>query len=128
MEEKVEGRIEGYCQIYEQVYKRVSKTNPENAREIALKILEEVSKDFRSEQINQSRDKGNTVDSDKRNNDFPATNKQREALHKFGVKRIPESLPMKEASEVLNKLISFSRENDRPAIGKAIGELNRVWM
>ena len=129
MEGKIEERIEGYCQTFEQIYKRVSKTNPENAREIAMKIFEEIAKDLRSEQINQSRNSGNNVKQNNNNNNMsPATYKQREAMHKFGVKKIPENLSMKEASEILNRLIGLSKENDRTAIGRTVEELNRKWL
>ena len=51
-----------------------------------------------------------------RNDEKLATKKQREAIHKFGVQKIPKDLSRKEASEILNELIGYSKENGREAI------------
>jgi len=48
-------KVDFYCQLFETVYERVSKVCPEGAREVALKIIEEIAKDIRSEQARQSK-------------------------------------------------------------------------
>ena len=50
--------------------------------------------------------------------------KQRQALHKFGIQNVPEELTSKEASEVLDMLISLSKERNSEAINKMVEELN----
>ena len=127
MEKKFEERIEFYCQIFEQTHNRVSRTYPENAREIALKIFEEIAKDLRSEQIAESRKMENKAEQKKEGNDSLATKRQREASHKFGVKKVPENLTMEEASKILNRLINLSKYNDRTAIDRVVEEQNRDW-
>lgn len=126
MEKKIEESIEVYCQIYERIHQRVLESNHENAEGVTLKIFSEVARDLKDEIIIQKDDeKPQTTD---RNEERLATKRQREALHKFGVKRIPEGLSLREASAILNKLISLSRANDRYGISKAVEELNRDWM
>jgi hypothetical protein len=56
-----------------------------------------------------------------------ATKKQREALHKFGIKDIPENLSKKEASEILDRLVGFSKDGDSESIAKFVEELNAKW-
>ena len=115
----LEERIELYCRIYEQIYQRISKINLENSGEVALRIFTEVSKNLRREaEVRRKSD---------RNDEELATKKQREAIHKFGVQKIPKSLSKKEASEVLNELIGYSKENDRDAISRFVQELNQRW-
>jgi len=123
MEGKVEEKIELYCRIYEQIYRRVSKLNTGNAEDIALKILDEVARELKDRAFQKS---GKNTQANEREEKL-ATKKQKEALHKFGVKRIPENLSMKEASRVLNKLVSLSKRNNRSALNKAVDELNREW-
>ena len=115
----LEARIGLYCQIYEEVHKRVSGLNFENAGEIAGKIFEQIAKDLRRQKF-QPKERN-------KQNQRLATEKQKEALHKFGVKKIPENLSMREASKVLNRLISLSKENDRASLDRAVGELNKDW-
>jgi hypothetical protein len=122
MEESIEERIEFYFRIYERIYQRISRSNLENAKDVALKVFEEVAKDLRAEQFNRSRAKGGKA------GEKPATEKQREALQKFGVKKVPENLSMREASKALNILINLSKEKDRTAIEKAVEELNQNWV
>jgi len=56
-----------------------------------------------------------------------ATLKQREALHKFGIKQIPRDLTEEEASEALDLLISFSKAGDKESVTRIAEELNRRW-
>ncbi len=56
-----------------------------------------------------------------------ATDKQRHALHKFGIERIPENLGIKEAGEILNILVCHSKEGDHEAIADLIGKFNKEW-
>ena len=126
MEEKIEEKIELYCKIYEELHERVSESNLENAGEIALRMFEEIAKDLRSEQIARWRSEGK-ISGDARSNEELATQRQREALERFGIKKIPENLSIREASAILNKLNNLSREQDREAIDRVIEELNRDW-
>jgi hypothetical protein len=125
MEIKVDERIGLYCEIFHELYERVSKVNPEHAVEIALGIFEEIAKDLRTEQIAQWRIKRKSDENAE--SDARATAKQREALHKFGVKQIPEDLSKGEASEALDLLISFSKAGDSESIARIVKELNRRW-
>lgn len=118
----MEKKVESYCELFRAVYERVSKVCPEGAKDVALKIVEEIAKDLRTEAI-QSKAKSEEVSV----SEELATKKQREALHKFGVKRIPENLSLKEASEILDRLIGFSKEGDSESIAETVGELNRKW-
>jgi signal recognition particle GTPase len=121
-ERKIEDKIVFYCDVFKAVYESVSKVCPEGAREVALKIIEEIAKDIRSEQASQSKVEESSVTSDEL-----ATKKQREALHKFGIKDIPENLSKKEASEILDKLVGFSKDGDTQSIAKFVEELNAKW-
>lgn len=114
MEKEIEEKIELYSKIYEEIWKRIS--NIENAKELSLKILEEIAKDLRSERIDKK--KG----SNKENNQ--ATKKQRGALKRFGLKNIPENFSKKEASDILNRLIGLSKD-EKASLSRAIEELNK---
>jgi len=117
-----ENKVNFYCELFKAVYERVSKVYPEGAREVALKIIEEIAKDIRSEQARQSRVEESSVTSDEL-----ATKKQREALHRFGIKDIPENLSKQEASEILDRLVGFSKDGDSESIAKFVEELNAKW-
>ena len=121
----LEEKIELYCRIYEQVYQRISKLNLENADEVALRIFVEVSKNLERETEVKQRSRERQTPN--RNDKEMATKKQREAIHKFGVQKIPKDLSKKEASEILNELIGYSKENDREAIASFVQELNQRW-
>jgi signal recognition particle GTPase len=121
-EKRIEDKIGFYCDVFKGVYERVSKVCPEGAREVALKIIEEIAKDIRSEQARQSKVEESSVASDEL-----ATKKQREALHKFGIKDVPENLSKKEASEILDRLVGFSKDGDSESIAKFVEELNAKW-
>ena len=123
MEMKINERIGFYFEIFNELYQRVSKANSERAVEIALGMLEEIAKDLRAEQIARWRMKGRGESSRKL-----ATEKQKEALNRFGVKRIPEDLSKEEASEALDLLISFSKEGDSESTSRIVEELNRRWI
>jgi hypothetical protein len=125
MEIKIDERIGLYCEIFHELYDRISKVIPEHAVEISLAIFQEIAKDFRSEQIAELRMKRRVKETTE--TEELATTKQREALHKFGVKQIPEDLSKEEASEVLDLLISFSKAGDSESITRIIDELNRRW-
>jgi hypothetical protein len=79
---------------------------------------------LRTEQIAQWRVKAK---SERAEIEELATTKQREALHKFGVKHIPENLSKEKASEALDLLITFSKAGDSVSIARIIKELNRRW-
>jgi hypothetical protein len=125
MEINIDERIGLYCEIFHQLYDRISKLIPEHAVEIALGIFEEIAKDLRTEQIAQWRIKRKSEE--RTESEELATAKQREALHKFGVKHIPQDLTKEEASEALDLLIGFSKAGDSESITRTVKELNRRW-
>ena len=117
-------KVDFYCELFKAVYERVSKVCPEGARDVALKIVEEIAKDFRSERSSQLKAK---VEAKEEEVVELATKKQREALHKFGIKDIPENLTKQEASEILDRLVGFSKDGDSESIAKFVEELNAKW-
>ncbi len=114
---EMEDWVEVYCKIYEVIYQRISKLNPEKATDVSLEIFKEIIRDLTREEAKV----------EKKESENLATKKQREALHKFGIKHIPEGLSLKEASEILDKLIGFSKEGDSASIAKTVEELNKKW-
>jgi hypothetical protein len=48
-------------------------------------------------------------------------------LHKFGIRDIPENLSKKEASEILDRLVVFSKDGDSESIAKFVEGLNAKW-
>jgi len=125
MEAKAEEKIEFYCGLFNRLQEMVSSLNSEHAVEISLAIFQEIAKDLRTEQITQWRIKRKSDESAE--SEELATPKQREALHKFGVKQIPEDLSKEEASEALELLIGFSKAGDSESIARIVEELNRRW-
>jgi hypothetical protein len=119
-------KVDFYCDLFKAVYERVSNVCPEGARDVALKIIEEIAKDIRSEQARQLKAE-TKVEEGSVTSDELATKKQREALHKFGIKDIPENLSKKEASEILDRLVGFSKDGDSQSIAKFVEELNAKW-
>ncbi|SNQ61199.1 hypothetical protein [Candidatus Methanoperedens nitratireducens] len=147
MEKKIEDRLELYSEIYQKAFEKALKVNPNNARYIASEIFKEIARDMRSELISklqrengknagtkaedlvETEDKGKingNGDKPKEENTDPATVKQRYALHKFGIENVPESLTKKEASEILNSLVCFSREGNREAVNEIVERLNAI--
>jgi hypothetical protein len=112
--------------LFKAVYEKVSKVCLEGAREVALKIIEEIAKDLRSEQAHQSKVEAKIEENQVADEEL-ATKKQREAIHKFGIKDIPKNLSKKEASEILDKLVGFSKDGDSQSIAKFVEELNAKW-
>ncbi len=140
MEKKIEDRIELYSEIYLKAFEKALKVNSNNARYIASEIFKEIARDLRSELISKlQRENGknagtNTEDSEeiqpsdpKDENTETATEKQRYALHKFGLKNMPEYLTKKAASEILGILVHHSREGDAEAIVSIVGKFNSEW-
>jgi hypothetical protein len=101
------------------------KVCPEGAREVALKMVEEIAKDLRSGQSHQSKIEAKVEESSA--NEELATKRQREAIHRFGVKDIPKNLLKREASEILDRLVGFSRDGDSESLAKFVEELNVKW-
>ena len=89
-----------------------------------MKIIEAIAKDVRSERGFQSKAKVEVKDGE---GVELATKKQREALHKFGLKDVPKNLSKQEASEILDKLVGFSKDGDNDSIAKFVEELNVKW-
>jgi len=113
----MEERIELYCHIYEKIREKLLKENPQEAPAVALKIFEEVARDLRARGMERPK-KAKASGKSERGS---ATKRQREALHMFGIKDIPEDLSKKEASEILDKLVGFSKEGDSQSIAKLVG-------
>ena len=82
------------------ILKKVNQRWPEYSLRITDKIFQEMAKDIREGWISfPSLERNKEEKGDK--NDEPATKKQRNALHKFGIENIPDSLTKKEAHEIL---------------------------
>ena len=128
MEEKIVERIDLFCEIYQKAYEKASTINPDNARHMASEVFVQVARDLRSELISRLKreEYGNNQNSNNGNgnNGRPATKKQRQALHKFGIENVPEELTSKEASRILDMLISLSKERNSDAINKMVEKLN----
>jgi hypothetical protein len=131
VEKKIEEKIELYCQMYLKALEKLLRVNSQEGQiQGALLVVGEIAKDLRSEMIFQKRKEGQrNKESEGRlseNNEKLASEKQKEALQKFGVRLVPENLSMREASKILNKLINLSKESET-ALEKAVDELNRNW-
>lgn len=128
MKEKIVERIYLFCEIYQKAYEKASTINPDNARHMASEVFVQVARDLRTERISQLKreEYGNNQNNNNGNgnNGRPATQKQRQALHKFGIQTVPDELTSKEASGVLDMLISLSKERNSDAINKMVEELN----
>jgi len=146
----IDERIKLYSEIYGKTYQIASKANPDNARYVASEIFKEVARDLRSELISElrkenektiktedtgkangveeSNETNNQRSESKEGNGKPATDKQRQALHKFGIERVPENLGIKEAGEILNTLICHLRERDQEAIADLVEKFNKEWV
>lgn len=133
MDEEVEERIDSYLEMYGRILYKVSGKWPEHGIDIAGRVFEEVSKDLRSEMIAELRRKEYQMNKGNRNSqvDDPentlATKKQRETLHKFGVKKIPEELSLEEASEILEELIDLSKHGNKEILQQQVEVLNQRW-
>lgn len=125
--EKIELWIDSYVKLYEMILQKVNQKWPENSLRITDKIFQEMAKDIREGWISfpsleeqKEENKGNKEDE-------PATKKQRNALHKFGIENIPESLTKKEAHEILEELIDLSRHGNMELLKEKIEEINKEW-
>lgn len=142
--DKLKAKIELYAEIYTKCYALALTINQPNARWVANEMFRETAKDMRSELISRLHnglqdeymeaidDKTiGTPSTDpvepKKENSKPATDKQKYALHKFGIEKIPEHLGIKEAGEILNILICHSKEKDQEAITDLIEKFNKEW-
>lgn len=148
----IDERIKLYSEIYGKTYQIASKAIPDNARYVASEIFKEIARDLRSELISElrkengkdvaiktegtgkpngteeSNETNNQRSESKEGNGKPATDKQRQALHKFGIERMPENLGIKEAGEILNILICHLRERDQEAIEDVVEKFNKEWV
>ncbi len=142
--EKIQLKITLYAEIYTKCYALALTINQPNARWVANEMFRETAKDMRSElisrlhnglqdecmEIREDKTNGSTLADamgPKKENAKPATDKQRQALHKFGLERIPEYLGIKEAGEILNILVCHSREGDHEAIADLVEKFNKEW-
>src|SRR5574337_371721 len=143
MEQRIKDKIRLYGEIYIECLAISIKANPNNSRYMANEMFREVAKDMRSELISQLQNGlqnecmevkenkaiGSTLADameSKEENTNPATENQRYALHKFGIKNVPEHLTKKEASEILNNLVCFSKEGNREAVTEIVERLNTI--
>jgi hypothetical protein len=130
-----EDRIDFYHRLYGKILTKVSDHWPENNIDIAGRIFEQISKDLRSEMIAQMRKQGNEARKEKNTGYIPndideknlATKKQRQTIHKFGVKKIPDNLSREEASELLEEMIDLSRYGNKEILKEKVESLNQVW-
>jgi hypothetical protein len=144
MEQRIKDKIRLYGEIYIECLALSIKANTNNSRYMANEMFREVAKDMRSELISrlqnglqnecletkEDKTNGSTladVMDYKEENAKLATDKQRHALHKFGIELIPENLGIKEAGEILNILVCHSREGDHEAIADMVGKFNKEW-
>ncbi len=142
--EKLQAKIKLYAEIYTKCYALALTINQPNARWVANEMFRETAKDMRSELIsrlhNGLQDEYMEAIDDKtigtpladamepkKENGKTATDKQKCALHKFGIERIPETLGIKEAGEILEILVCHSREGDHEAIASLVGKFNKKW-
>lgn len=142
--DKLKTKIELYAEIYTKCYALALTINQPNARWVANEMFRETAKDMRSELIsrlhNGLQDEYMEAIDDKtigipladalepkKENMKSATDKQKYALHKFGIERIPENLGIKEAGEILNILVSHSKQREHEAIVDLVGKLNKEW-
>ncbi len=140
MEQKIRDKIRLYSEIYIECLEISIKGNPNNSRYMANEMFREVAKDMRSELISRlqnglhwgnieakdDKDNGSTLANDPKEGRL-ATDKQRAALRKFGLEKLPGSLGIKEAGEILNILVCHSREGDHDAIADLVGKFNKEW-
>ncbi len=143
MEQRIKDKIRLYGEIYIECLAISIKANPNNSRYMANEMFREVAKDMRSELISRLQNglqnecletredkvNGSTLADAmdyKEENANPATENQRYALHKFGIKNVPESLTKKEACEIINNLVCFSREGNREAVNEIVERLNAI--
>ncbi|MCD6549931.1 hypothetical protein J7K24_00020 [bacterium] len=130
MDEEIEERIDSYLEMYGRILYKVSGKWPEHGIDIAGRVFEEISKDLRSEMIVEMRRRDYQVNRDERNckiDGVLATRKQRETLHRFGVKNIPDDLSLEEASDILEELIDLSRHGNKDLLLREIEVLNEKW-
>ncbi len=142
--DKLKAKIELYAEIYTKCYALALSINQPNARWVANEMFRETAKDMRSELISRLRnglqDENMEAKDDKavgapladviepkKEDAKPATDKQKQALHKFGIERIPDYLGLKEAGEILNILISHSKEGEHDTIADLVEKFNKDW-
>ena len=121
--EKIELWIKSYCRLYEMILQEVSEKWPENILRITDKIFQEMAKDIREGWISSPGIEGEN----KERYDKPATKKQRNALHKFGIENVPENLSRREAFEILEELIDLSKHGNVELLKERIEEINEEW-
>lgn len=122
--EKIELWIKSYCKLYEMILQEVSEKWPENNLRITDKIFQEMAKDIREGWISSPGVEGENKEE---RYDKPATKKQRNALHKFGIENVPENLSRREAFEILEELIDLSKHGNVELLKERIEELNEEW-
>ena len=144
MEQRIKDKIRLYGEIYIECLALSIKANPNNSRYMANEMFREVAKDMRSELISrlqnglqnecmeakEDKTNGSTLADamePKEGNAKSATDKQKQALHKFGLENIPENLGIKEAGEILNILIGHSKEGDHESIASLVEKFNKEW-
>ena len=132
MKEDVKERIDSYVKMYKDIWDNVSMGWSNYELEVSDRIFQEISKDLRSEMISQlrnctKRENKNEI-RDNESDESLATVKQRQALHKFGIEKIPKDLSKDEASEILEELIDLSRHGNKQLLNEKVEELNEKWL
>lgn len=130
----VEERMDFYHSLYGKILKKVSATWPKNSIDITGQIFQEIAKDLRSEMISQMRRKEREINEgrnqgnqNEETENYLATKKQRQTMHKFGVKKIPDDLSKTEASGILEELFDLSRHGNQEILRDKVENLNEQW-
>lgn len=126
IDEKIEIWMDSYIKVYGMILQKVSQKWPENGLRIADKIFQEMAKDIREGWLSFPSLEEQKEEKENKENE-PATKKQRNALHKFGIENIPESLTKKEAHEILEELIDLSKHENVELLKEKIEEINKEW-
>ncbi len=94
MDKNIQTKVDGYLDIFQDIRRKTSDDK------IALALLQEVSKDRRSDEIKQEKEL--------RNNQ-PATEKQRKFMDSLGIK-YPKSVTKQEASVLIDEELGKNGE------------------
>jgi len=87
MDENMQARLDSYLELWQEIKQ---KTDDERT---AVALLQEISKDIRTERINAEREANNSV---------PATDKQKKFMKYLGIE-FPKNITKKEASALIDE-------------------------
>lgn len=148
LSDKLEAKIKLYAEIYTKCYALATQINTSNARYIANELFRETAKDTRTElisrlQLGTNEDKevsGNkpflsvniapefkTLHDMEEKGAEPPTDNQKRALHRFGIKEVPEYITKQVASDVLGQLTEYAQDRNQCAIEEMVERINKSW-